>query len=153
QVFASSIQPAGARRRWRPARAPAEAGRAKPKPEPGRPSTMFEEGLQAARILIVDDQEANVRLLEQMLRRTGYLNLLRTTEPRDVPALCDELRPDLILLDLHMPNLNGFGVMEQLTPRLPERTYLPIVMLTADATPEVKQRALAIGVHDFLTKP
>lgn len=107
-----------------------------------------------ARILIVDDQEANVRLLEGILKRAaGYHALRSTTDPREVMSLYVEFKPDLILLDLHMPHVDGFGVMEQLKEIVPEDVFLPILVLTADVTPEAKQRALASGAKDFLAKP
>ena len=107
-----------------------------------------------ARILIVDDQQANVRLLEGILQRAGgFTNLRSTTDARETLALFREFQPDLILLDLHMPHLDGFGVMEALKPLIPPESYLPILVLTADITPEAKQRALAGGAKDFLTKP
>jgi len=108
----------------------------------------------SARILIVDDQEANVRLLESMLRRAGgYTNLTSTTNSAEVFSLYAEVAPDLILLDLHMPDPDGFAVMERLKSLIPATTYLPIVVVTADITAEAKQRALLAGAKDFLTKP
>ncbi|OLB93162.1 MAG: hypothetical protein AUH30_20660 [Candidatus Rokubacteria bacterium 13_1_40CM_68_15] len=107
--------------------------------------------LNEARILVVDDEIANVRLLERLLKQTGYHNLVTTTDPRQVRALYDELQPDLILLDLMMPHLDGVAVMGQLS--IPEGAYVPILVLTADVTMEAKQRALAAGAKDFLTKP
>ena len=106
-----------------------------------------------ARIVIVDDEAANVRLLEVLLQREGYTNLISTTDPREVFTIFDEAEPDLILLDLMMPGLSGFEVMERLGRLIPEGSYLPILVLTADVTPEVKRKALAGEATDFLTKP
>ena len=111
------------------------------------------ERLTPAHILIVDDQPANVRLLEGILGRAGYHNIRSTTDPRETLPIFEAFRPDLILLDLLMPHLDGVEVMEMLRPRVPERTFLPILVLTADSTPEAKLRALAAGAKDFLTKP
>jgi putative two-component system response regulator len=108
--------------------------------------------LYDARILIVDDQEANVHLLGKILRRAGYINTVSTTDPRDVLSLCVQQPPDLILLDLMMAHLDGFEVMEQIKPLL-EGTYLPVLVLTADITSETREKALASGAKDFLTKP
>lgn len=108
--------------------------------------------LRQARILICDDQQANVVLLERMLATAGYANVTSTTEGRRVVELCAESPPDLILLDLHMPEVDGFEVMERLVPFL-EGAWLPILALTADTTPEAKQRAFTAGAKDFLTKP
>jgi len=104
-----------------------------------------------ARILVVDDEPTNVRLLERLLTDAGYRNIQSTTDPRQVPTLFRALDPDLILLDLMMPHLDGIAVMERLA--VPADVYLPVLVLTADVTPEAKQRALAAGAKDFLTKP
>ena len=106
-----------------------------------------------ARLLIVDDEEPNVELLDRLLRRAGYVNVECTTDPRSVQDLVTEFEPDLILLDLLMPHLDGFAVMEQIRLLEPAGSPIPILVLTADATPETKRRALARGAQDFLTKP
>lgn len=114
---------------------------------------MIDSLLKKANILIVDDQEANIDVLEGFLEMQGYSNLKTTTDPREVFSLLDSFRPDLILLDLSMPHMNGFEVMERLKEIVPEHTYLPILVLTADITKEAKIRALSDGASDFLTKP
>lgn len=106
-----------------------------------------------AKILVVDDQDANVRLLQDILKREGYTNIVATTDSREVLNVCGMLQPDLILLDLMMPYLDGFQVMQQLAPTIANRTYLPILVLTADVTAEAKEQALSLGAKDFLTKP
>jgi putative two-component system response regulator len=106
-----------------------------------------------SRILIVDDQEANVRLLEKILRRAGYTNFESIRDPRQVRDSFLENQPDLILLDLNMPHLDGIGVMKQLAPHIPDGEYVPILVLTADVLPATRQAALSIGAKDFLTKP
>jgi PleD family two-component response regulator len=108
--------------------------------------------LRAARILIVDDEEANVVLLEQMLSREGYVNVASTTDSSQVVGLCLAAPPDLVLLDLVMPSPDGFEVMEELRGAV-KQSWFPILVLTADASQETKQRALAGGAKDFLTKP
>jgi signal transduction histidine kinase len=114
---------------------------------------MLAETRKRARILIVDDQEQNVRLLERLLQQAGYTTLESSTDPRLVMPLFSEFRPDLILLDLMMPHLDGFGVMRELAGHIATDDYLPILVLTADVTSEAKRRALAAGAKDFLTKP
>lgn len=111
------------------------------------------ESLENRRILIVDDVADNVQLLERILTRAGYTNLVSTTDPRQVMPLFAESEPDLILLDLQMPHLDGFAIMEQLGGVIPEGNYLPILVLTANITPEAKRQALSAGAKDFLTKP
>jgi putative two-component system response regulator len=108
---------------------------------------------KAPRILIVDDEEANVRLLERILRRVTSADLRSTTDSRTVMTLYTEFKPDLILLDLRMPHIDGFGVLDALRPMIPADSYVPILVLTADITPEAKQQALSSGAKDFLTKP
>ncbi len=109
--------------------------------------------LKTARVLILDDEPANVRLLERLLLQEGYSNFRSTTNAREALALVTEFRPDLLLLDLHMPHLDGFGVMEALRPMVQAGRYFPILVLTADIAPEAKRRALASGAKDFLIKP
>jgi EAL domain-containing protein (putative c-di-GMP-specific phosphodiesterase class I)/FixJ family two-component response regulator len=106
-----------------------------------------------ARILIVDDQESNVILLDRLLRTAGARHLFRLTDPRETVAHCLELRPDLVLLDLHMPHLDGVAVLQQLQAALDPDVYLPVLVLTADTTDVAKVRALDAGAKDFLTKP
>jgi PAS domain S-box-containing protein len=103
-----------------------------------------------ASILIVDDQEANVILLEQMLRNEGYTNITTTQYPREVFGLHEEKRFDLILLDLQMPEMDGFEVMEALK-KIEVASYLPVLVLTAQ--PGHKLRALRAGAKDFVSKP
>jgi signal transduction histidine kinase len=106
-----------------------------------------------ARILIVDDEAANVRLLERMLQQAGYTGVQSVMDPRDVLPLVDETPPDLILLDLLMPFIDGYTLIGEIRTRFPESAELPILVLTADITPEAKHRSLLAGASDFLTKP
>jgi putative two-component system response regulator len=109
--------------------------------------------MSGPRLLIVDDQPANVRLLERILRSNGYSEVLTTTDSPEVPEIYRTHRPDLILLDLHMPEMDGFEVLERLQVMTAEEAYLPIVVLTADIATEARRRALAAGAKDFLIKP
>ena len=111
------------------------------------------EALTEARILVVDDQLANVALLEDLLEQAGYTMVRGVTDPRTAVSEFATLQPDLVLLDLLMPGLDGFGVMAQLRPLIPEGAFLPILMLTAEISPEAKRRALSEGATDFLAKP
>ena len=104
----------------------------------------------AGKILIVDDLQANVELLELMLQRGGYRHVMSTTEPAAVRALHLANHFDLILLDLHMPGMNGFEVMEALKAADPDN-YLPVLVITAQ--PGEKLRALKAGARDFISKP
>lgn len=114
---------------------------------------MVDDTQKNAKILIVDDKESNVDMLVYFLINLGYTNLQTTTDSRLVESLYQSFSPDIILLDLLMPHLNGFEVMEQLKALVPSGSYFPILVLTADITLETRQRALAAGAMDFLTKP
>ena len=116
-------------------------------------SPMTDPTIKNATILIVDDKQANLDILEGLLEMQGYENFHTTTDPRQVAGMFHTLHPDLILLDLMMPYLSGFEVMDQLKTLIPASSYLPILVLTADLAVETKQRALAGGAIDFLVKP
>ena len=103
-----------------------------------------------AKVLIVDDQESNVRLLEEMLREAGYARVASTMNPEEVCALHRKNRYDLILLDLQMPGMDGFQVMEGLKTNNADG-YLPVLVITAQ--PGHKLRALQAGARDFVSKP
>jgi putative two-component system response regulator len=105
-----------------------------------------------ARILIVDDEPGNVEILQRILTRAGFTRLVTSTDSRETVDLYVRHRPDLILLDLHMPHLDGLEVMRQLN-EIAEATYLPILILSADETPEAKREALSRGAKDFVSKP
>ncbi|HMF58859.1 MAG TPA: response regulator, partial [Vicinamibacterales bacterium] len=105
-----------------------------------------------ARILLVDDEPANVDLLRRLLVRAGFTRIESTSDSREVADLYVRFRPDLILLDLHMPHRDGLAVMDELN-QIAEASYLPILMLTGDDTQEAKREALSRGAKDFLNKP
>lgn len=108
---------------------------------------------EAARILIVDDDVRNLKLLQRLLGESGYTSVRITDDPRTALPLFAEFAPDLIVLDLHMPGMDGFEVMAELRPWIPEGTILPFLVITGDDHGQVKERALAAGAMDFLTKP
>jgi PAS domain S-box-containing protein len=103
-----------------------------------------------ASILVVDDQQANVALLEETLRQAGYTGVTSTRNPQEVCALHRKNRYDLILLDLQMPGMDGFQVMEGLKTNDSD-PYLPVLVITAQ--PGHKLRALQAGARDFISKP
>ena len=109
--------------------------------------------MRNARILIVDDDPTNIALLEGILGDEGFTEFVSTTDPRRVLELCREFHPNLILLDLHMPNLDGLGVLECISEAFRGEEFPPVMVLTADATPATRKIALAAGATDFLTKP
>jgi len=109
-----------------------------------------EDEILEAKILIVDDQQANVTLLETMLRKAGYRCIISTMDPYAVCALHRDNRYDLILLDLQMPGMNGLQVLEELE-KIDTDDYLPVIVITAHSFYELL--ALANGAKDFISKP
>jgi response regulator RpfG family c-di-GMP phosphodiesterase len=110
-------------------------------------------GLAEMRLLVVDDNEANVELIEELLAQDGYTSVLSTRDPSGVADLCRAWQPDLLLLDLHMPRVTGFDVMSQIPDLMNEPQSLPVLVLTADGTLDARHRALSMGARDFITKP
>lgn len=113
-----------------------------------------QEGPGWATVIVVDDQQPNVLLLERLLARIGAVGrVIGLTDPREAVKLCEEFEPDLVMLDLHMPHMDGLAVLTRLAALTPPDSYVPVIVLTADVTDEAKQRALGRGASDFLTKP
>src|SRR5437016_10138868 len=116
-------------------------------------TAMSDADRAAAKILIVDDEPTNVRLLERLLKAASYGNVMSTTDAREAVGRYRTFQPDIVLLDLMMPHLDGVAVLGQLRAEMPSPGYLPILILTADVSLDAKSRALAAGASDFLTKP
>jgi putative two-component system response regulator len=112
----------------------------------------FRDVLAHSRVLVVDDELATVRFLTRLLNGSGA-EVASTTDARQVPELVASQDPDLVILDLHMPHMDGFEVMEALGPLRSPTRYLPVLVLTGDTASSVKQRALRVGARDFLSKP
>src|SRR5437899_7829364 len=100
-----------------------------------------------AKILMVDDEASNIKLLTQVLQRGGFHQLVTTTESTDAERLFKAESPDIVLLDLQMPHLDGFGVMTALKPHIGPESFVPIMVLTADTTKETRERALRLGAN------
>ena len=105
-----------------------------------------------ARLLIVDDQEQNIRLLEKILEKAGY-HVSSTSDSTKAVELQARFKPDLILLDVHMKEKDGFQVLEDIVSRNGRADHIPVIMITADDSAETKRRALALGAKDFVGKP
>jgi signal transduction histidine kinase/DNA-binding response OmpR family regulator len=114
---------------------------------------MIMEALTDASILIVDDEEANLDLLEGLLESEGYTRISRTSDARRALGEFVRNRADLVLLDLHMPHRNGFEVLAEIRAVVSPEEFVPVLVLTADVTSEARDRALTDGAHDFLIKP
>jgi putative two-component system response regulator len=111
------------------------------------------EGLRGSRILVVDDEPTNLRVLEKLLGRAGYRDVLTISDPSEAIRSWRDFAPDLLLLDLHMPGLDGFAVLNLLAEEIPKDQYFPVLVLTGDLSREVMERALIAGARDFITKP
>lgn len=114
---------------------------------------MTESEILNAKILIIDDADANLRLLEALLAKEGFEQVISTADSTKTIDLFTVFQPDLILLDLMMPILDGYETLDLLSKYIAKDDYLPIIILTADATIAAKRKALALGAKDFLTKP
>jgi putative two-component system response regulator len=108
--------------------------------------------MENSKVLIVDDQQANVMLLEQILGQAGYKQVVSTTDSREVLGLYKQHAPDLVLLDLNMPHMDGFEIMDQLR-EVEKGSYIPVLVLTAVDHPSIRHRALDSGARDFISKP
>jgi putative two-component system response regulator len=104
-------------------------------------------------VVLVDDNRTNLQLLEQILNTAGYENVHSVSDPSEVENELRSHPPDLVLLDLHMPSRDGFDVLRSLGPALAAPSYLPVCVITADTSVELKRRALQMGARDFLLKP
>ena len=102
---------------------------------------------------MVDDESSNIIVLESALKQANYSCITSTTDSRKAASLYQELKPDLVLLDLRMPHLDGFQVIEQIKQIENDDSYAPILVLTAESDPSVRLKALQFGARDFLSKP
>lgn len=130
---------------------PFEKGRFVRPVHEGSPATMPD--ITGARILIIDDQETNVRLLERILRRAGFGTFATTMDSRLAMSLYLQFRPDIVLLDLRMVPVDGFEILKQLQARIPLDGSAPVLVTSADASDAVRRRALSLGASDIVTKP
>ena len=105
-----------------------------------------------AKILIIDDEELNIQLLDTLLKQAGYKNILTTTDPTLAADLYIDYKPDLVLLDLTMPVMDGFEVLKALQC-IENKSHVPVMILTAKADDHSRLKALELGAMDFLSKP
>lgn len=104
-------------------------------------------------ILVIDDEEVNLRLLRLLLRRQGFENVHTVQDARYAVSCFQTVEPDLVILDLHMPHLSGYEVLESIRERVEPGDYLPVLVLTGDTDPHSRHQALDAGANDFLNKP
>lgn len=114
---------------------------------------MIADRIPSARILMVDDEEANLQLLRRILEPDGFSDIRSTTDSAEVLSLCLADPPDLILLDILMPEKDGYQVLSELREHMGAEEYLPVLILTSDHSAEAKRQSLSAGAQDFLTKP
>lgn len=120
----------------------------------GNPVRSFDlDKLSNSRILVVDDHQANLIALKSALDFAGFEQVECLNDSREVLPAITRSQPDLILLDLHMPHMDGMEVLAQLPKVIPEEDYVPVLVLTGDASASAKEKALAQGASDFLSKP
>jgi putative two-component system response regulator len=116
-------------------------------------ATKASRTVRPARLLIIDDQEQNIRMLERILAKAGYEDVTSTTNSALALELQTRIKPDLILLDLHMREKDGFQVLEEIVAHNGTAEHVPVIMLTADDSADTKRHALALGAKDFVGKP
>jgi EAL domain-containing protein (putative c-di-GMP-specific phosphodiesterase class I) len=102
--------------------------------------------------MVIDDNEANIALLRALLQRAGLRHIFTFSDPRVAVTSLEQVNPDMVMLDLHMPHLDGFEVLDAITQHA-AGSYLPVLVLTADSTQEATHKALGLGARDFITKP
>jgi putative two-component system response regulator len=112
-----------------------------------------EKGLHAAKILILDDEEIGVRCLEWALRKADFPNFRSLTNFAQARQAFVEFQPDVVLLDLNMPKLEGFGVLEQICKEHAAWDFVPVLVITGENAADARNRAMAVGAHDFIDKP
>jgi putative two-component system response regulator len=112
-----------------------------------------EQLLCSAKILIIDDEAGDIRALEWALRQAQFTNFRSLTDPTRARAEFGQFEPDIVLLDLNMPVMDGFAILGQLRELVPAGEFLPVLILTGENTSEMRNKALAAGASDFLSKP
>ncbi|ODT01615.1 MAG: two-component system response regulator [Erythrobacter sp. SCN 62-14] len=114
---------------------------------------MAERDLSAMRLLVIDDEPANLALVCAVLEREGYSEIETLLDPAQAVERYLAFQPDLVLLDLMMPDLDGYALLDRLERLAGRDDLVPIMVLTADTSLEAKRRALALGARDIVTKP
>jgi DNA-binding response OmpR family regulator len=114
---------------------------------------MAPEPTKNAKILLIDDEAANLSLFESILREDGYTNVLQISDSREAVSQFSYHDPDMVLLDWRMPHDNGYEVLKSLRYLIPAQTFTPLMVITGDTKPETRRQALTTGATDFLCKP
>jgi DNA-binding response OmpR family regulator len=111
------------------------------------------EPKRSAKILVIDDEELNCRLLQRIFLEAGYAEPVIVTDSRQAAKAFEQINPDLVLVDVHMTHVDGFTVLKQIRALSIEGTFLPVVMIAADPTAELKKAGMNAGATDFIHKP
>ena len=114
---------------------------------------MNEASLKQSRILVIDDDVSHSALLVNILNRVGFYAVKSIGDPMQIFEVVPSFNPELVIVDLLMPNLDGIQVIEQLTTLLPGDVFVPVIVLTGDASPKNKNRALMSGAAHLMAKP
>ena len=109
--------------------------------------------LNSIKLLLVDDEAHCTKLMEALLKQAGYSRITATNDARQAAQLFQEVKPDLVALDMRMPHMDGFEVMRQLKPMIPDGDYVPMLIITGELDAPTKHKALAEGANDFINKP
>jgi len=120
--------------------------------DPGSRSP-FLPAVPEGRILVIDDEPANTTILDRLLHQAGYTDVAITNDSRLAVEVYESFRPDIVLLDLHMPEIDGYTILGELADPTRQGIRPPVIVLTADATRSARERALRMGAADFITKP
>ena len=112
-----------------------------------------EHRLRTAKILIIDDEEADIRVLEWAFQMVEFPNVRSVTDSKQAMAVFNQFQPDIVLLDLNMPEPDGFAILKELRATAPTDDFLPVLVLTGQNTAEARRQAMATGANDFLGKP
>src|SRR3954463_8511164 len=114
---------------------------------------LYDQQIRDARVLILDDAVANLALLENVLRRLGFKQVRALADARELFTVMADWPPDLLILDLAMPHVSGFEILELLRSEKAGQEMMPVLVLTAESDPAAKRKALALGATEFLLKP
>ena len=115
--------------------------------------TESQDVIRTSRILLVDDEAANLELLVRLLKREKFTEIVQTTDPYCALDQFERGGFDLVLLDLMMPGLDGFALLDNFQKLIGPSDFVPVLVLTADVSLPTRRRALSLGAKDFLTKP
>lgn len=116
-------------------------------------SNISPEPIKSAKILVIDDESANLQLFDSIFREEGYSNLMLVEDSREAVAKFSFFEPDFVLIDWRMPHDDGYEVLKALHYLVPAEGFTPMIVITADTSPETRRQALTAGANDFLCKP